>query len=89
MLIVSVLILIITFWVHLVRYVCSIYDKDAKQKSTVKQNESKQNKNNKYSQYNNINTNVLIIDHAKIVSRMGDMVDSSCSPSDGSVYLPP
>jgi len=65
--------------VHLVRYVCSIYDKNAKQKSTVKQNESKQNKNNKYSQYNNINTNVLIINHVKIVSRMGDMVHSSYS----------
>jgi hypothetical protein len=50
---------------------------------------SSQNKNNKYSQYNTINTNVLIIDHVNIVSRMGDMVYSSCSPSDGAVYLPP
>jgi hypothetical protein len=89
MFIFSVFIRIITFWVHLVRYVCSIYDKNANQKSTVKQNESKQNKNNKYSQYNTINTNVLIIDHVKIVSRMGDMVYSSCSPSDGAVYLSP
>ena len=47
------------------------------------------NKNNKYSQYNNINTNVLIIDHVKIVFRIGDMVHSSCSPSDRAVYVPP
>ena len=48
-----------------------------------------QNKNNKYSQYNNINTNVLITDHVKIVSMIGDMVHSCCSPSDRVVYVPP
>ena len=63
--------------------------KTQNKKITVKQNEPKQSKNNKYSQYNNINTNVLIIDHVKIVSRIGDMVYSSCSPSDRAVYLPP
>ena len=63
--------------------------KTQNKKITVKQNEPKQSKNNKYSQYNNINTNVLIIDHVKIVSMIGDMVHSCCSPSDRVVYVPP
>jgi hypothetical protein len=63
--------------------------KTQNKKSQLNKMNQNKNKNNKYSQYNNINTNVLIIDHVKIVFRIGDMVHSSCSPSDRAVYVPP